>query len=242
MCRPIWGTDTHRRRAPSARRRFLPTVTLLRAAAAGACVLSLALASPAPLAAQTPGSIEVGGESGRYIGGTLARGSNSFFTGKAEVDEDLTRGFWLAAHVTPEWAVEVTYRRTATSAIGYAGGVWGQQPTLAGLDVTTLEAMAERCFRIGRFAPYFGAGVGFTNFDIDLPDKTRRNPTRGSLAANGGARFYLTPWLGLRIDMRARAAYLGQRSGGYDRGWHDAGRWYTSLEGIGGIFVALGSW
>ncbi len=211
---------------------------------AAACALGAAIAlAPAPLAAQTaPGSIEVGGESGRYIGGTLARGSTAFFTGKAEVDEDLARGFWLAAHVSPKWAVEVTYRRTATSVVGYAGGVWPQQPTLAGLDVTTLEAIAERCFRIGRFAPYLGAGAGFTNLDIDLPDKTRRNPTRGSFAACGGSRFYLTPWLGLRVDVRVRAAYLGQRDAAYDRGWNDAGRWYTNLEGIGGVFVALGGW
>ncbi len=219
-------------------RRFRPRLLSIAVAAAG-----LALVLPAsPLAAQTPGSIEIGGESGRYVGGTLARGSTRFFTTKAEVDEDLTRGFWLAAHVSPRWAVEVTYRRTATSVVGYAGGVWPQQPTLAGLDVTVLEGMVERCYRTGRFAPYFGAGAGFTNLDIDLPDASRRNPTRASLAANGGARFYLTPWLGLRVDMRVRAAYLGARADGYDRGWHDTGRWYTNLEGIGGIFVALAGW
>lgn len=203
----------------------------------------VALFRPTLAAAQTmPGSIEIGWEAGRYQGGTLARGSTRFFTGKAEVDENSLAGFWLAAHVTPKWAVEVTYRRSATQVIGYSGGLFPQQPTLAGLDVTMLEAIAQRCYRVGRFAPYFGGGAGFTNLDIDLSDKSRRNPSRGSLAAGGGARFYLTPWLGLRIDMRVRAAYLGRRDDPYDHGWGDTGRWYKSLEGMGGLFIALGRW
>ncbi len=202
-----------------------------------------ALAATAPAAAQTaPGSIEIGAESGRYIGGTLAQGTTAYFSGKAEVDEDVMRGFWLAARVSPNWTVEVTYRRSPTRIIGYAGGVWPEQPTLAGLDVTALEGVAQRCWRIGRFAPYLGGGVGLTNLDIDLGDKGRRNPTRGSLAAGGGARFYLTPWLGLRVDFRGRAAYLGERDPAYDRGLADTRRWYTSFEGMGGIFVALASW
>ena len=212
--------------------------------AAVAVALALtALLLPIALAAQpAPGSIELGGEAGRYLGGTLARGTTEFFTGKAEVDENSIGGFWLAAHLTPKWAVEVTYRRSATDVTGYSGGIFAQQPTLAGLDVTVLEAIAERTTRTGRFAPYFGAGAGLTSLDIDLPDRSRRDPTRGSLAVAGGARYYLTPWLGLRIDMRARAAYLGQRAGPYDHGWHDEGRWYRSFEGTGGVFLALGGW
>ncbi len=39
-----------------------------------------------------------------------------------------------------------------------------------------------------------------------------------------------------------RAAYLGARDPAYDHGWLDTGRWYTSFEGTGGIFVALAGW
>jgi len=204
--------------------------------------LSLLLAPASAPAQAMPGSIELGGEAGRYSGGTLARGTNLFFTGKADVDEDSIGGFWLAAHVTPRWTVEATYRRSATRVIGYSGGIFSQEPTLAGLDVTVFEAMAERTYRIGRFAPYFGIGAGLTNLDIDLSDRSRRNSSRGSLAANGGARFYLTPWLGVRIEMRVRGAYLGPRAAPFDDGWRDSGRWYKSFEGTGGIFIALGGW
>lgn len=227
MCRP---TETCEPRP----RRVVPP---------GARALGLALLLAAvPLAAQTPGSIEIGAEGGRYGGGILAQGTNDFFTAKSEVDEDSIGGFWLAAQVAPKWKVEVTYRRSTTRVIGYSGGVWPQQPALAGLDVAMAEAIAERCFRTGRFAPYVGAGVGLTNLDINLPDRSRRNPTRGSLAVTGGARFYLTPWLGLRVDMRIRAAYLGERAAPYDHGWYDVNRWYRSSEGLAGIFVALAGW
>lgn len=145
---------------------------------------------PLPLLAQaTPGSVEVGYGVGRFIGGTLAKGSNEAFDYKVDVDNDPTGGFWLAAQLTPEWGVELEYRRTTTHVIGYKGGVFASQQELAGLAVASFEALAVRSFRSGSFIPYVGAGVGLVNLDIDMPDRSYRDSNRGALALTAGARF-----------------------------------------------------
>ena len=130
---------------------------------------------PAPLFAQAPsGSVEVGYGVGRFIGGTLAKGSNQAFDRKVDVDDDPTGGFWLSAQLSPEWGVELAYRRTTTHVVEYNGGVFASQRELAGLTVASFEALAERSFRRGSFLPYVGAGIGLVNLDIDTPDRSFR--------------------------------------------------------------------
>jgi hypothetical protein len=195
---------------------------------------------PTPALAQTPpGSIEVGGGAGRFFGGTLARGSTDLFAAKVDVDNDSVGGFWLAARVSQRWSVELAYRRATTRIVQYRGGLFAEQPALGGLDVASLELLAERSFPLGRFVPYLSGGAGLTNLDIDVPDEARRDSTRASLAAAGGARYYLLPWFGIRIDMRVRATYLGRRAEPFDRGWSDSGRWFKAFEGTGGVFFSF---
>ena len=75
----------------------------------------VALLRPTLAAAQTmPGSIEIGWEAGRYQGGTLARGSTRFFTGKAEVEVDIDKEqfksvFLAEAIVEAEGLVTLTH-------------------------------------------------------------------------------------------------------------------------------------
>ena len=196
---------------------------------------------PLPLFAQAPpGSVEVGDGVGRFIGGTLAKGSNEAFDRKVDVDDDPTGGFWLSAQLTREWAVELAYRRTTTHIIEYNGGVFASQRELAGLAVASFEALAVRSFRRGSFIPYVGAGIGLVNLDIDTPDRSFRDANRGALALTAGTRFFLTRWAGVRFDLRGRATYLGRRRHGEDHGWTDTGRWFADAELIGGVFVSLG--
>ncbi len=203
-------------------------------------VLALLLL-PAPLFAQAPpGSIEVGYGVGRFIGGTLANGSNEAFDRKVDVDDDPTGGFWLAAQLTPEWGVELAYRRTTTHIIEYKGGVFASQRELAGLTVASFDALAVRSFRHGSLLPYLGAGVGLVNLDIDTPNRLFRDSNRGALAVTAGACFYLVRWAGIRFDLRGRATYLGERRHGEDHGWTDTGRWFADGELTAGVFVSLG--
>jgi opacity protein-like surface antigen len=202
--------------------------------------LVLVLLPAVGLAQAPPGSVELGVGTGRFIGGTLAKGSNQAFDRKVDVDQEPTLGFWLGTQLTPKWGVEVAYRRTGTHVIEYHGGLSASQQTLAGFVLATVEALAVRSFRRGNFVPYVGAGVGLANLDIDTPDRSLRDATRGGVSLTGGARFYLTRRFGIRIDVRGRATYLGVRGQGQDHGWLDSGRWFADSEITGGLFASFG--
>jgi opacity protein-like surface antigen len=199
------------------------------------------LVIPASLFAQAPpGSVELGIGTGRFIGGTLAKGSNQAFDRKVDVDEEPTLGFWLGSQLSPKWGVEVAYRRTGTHVIEYHGGFSAPQRTLAGFVLASVEALAVRSFRHGNFFPYLGAGVSLANLDIDTPDRSLRDATRAGVSLTGGARFYLAHQFGVRIDLRGRATYLGVLGQGQDRGWTDTGRWFADAEITGGVFLSVG--
>jgi hypothetical protein len=157
------------------------------------------------------------------------------------VDHDSIGGFWLAGQISPEWGAEFSYRRLTTRIIEHRGGLFPEERTLAGLDVGSIEALAVRSFRHGNFIPYLGVGAGLANLDIDTPDPSLRDSTRGCLSMTGGARFYVTRWFGIRIDVRERATYLGVRGQGQDRGWLDTGRWFLLTEFMGGVFASFGA-
>jgi opacity protein-like surface antigen len=200
----------------------------------------LSLLSAAAAAAQgAPGSIEIGGGAGRFYGGSVARGSTNITNQKADVDDDILRGFWLAAQISPEWGVEIAARRTTTDLIQSGGGVFPTKPVLAGLVVASIELLGVRTWRRGNFAPYVGFGFGVTNLNPEADDPAVRDTNRAALSLAAGARFYAVRWAGFRIDLRARATYLGKRENG-DRGWNDSGRWFVNEEILGGIFFAFG--
>jgi len=209
---------------------------LSRIAAALLCLLSAA----AVAAQGAPGSIEIGGGAGRFYGGTFARGSTNITNQKADADDDILRGFWLAAQISREWGVEIAARRTVTNLLQSGGGVFPTKPVLAGLDVASIELLGVRTWRRGNFAPYVGFGVGVTNLDPDVDDPAVRDTNRAALSLATGARFYAVRWAGFRIDLRARATYLGKRANG-DGGWNDSGRWFVNEEVMGGIFFSFGA-
>ena len=204
---------------------------------AAACVLLL---RPVSLLAQAePGSIEIGGGGGRFFGGALAAGSTRITDQKADADDDILRGFWLAAQLSRDWGVEVAVRRTATKLVQSRGGVFPTKATLAILDVASIELLGVRCWRRGNFVPYVGMGLGLTNLDPDVDDPSVLDTNRAALSLAAGARFYAVRWAGFRFDLRGRATYLGKRAQG-DRGWHDSGRWFADEEVLGGIFFSFG--
>ena len=206
---------------------------------AAACLFLLLLPAAALRAQAAPGSIEIGGGAGRFFGGSFARGSTRITDEKADADDDILRGFWLAAQLSREWGVEIAVRRTATELLQSRGGVFPSKSTLAVLDVASIELLGVRCWRHGSFVPYVGIGLGVTNLDPDVDDPAVRDTNRAALSVAAGARFYAVRWAGFRFDLRARATYLGKRNQG-DRGWNDSGRWFANEEVLGGIFFSFG--
>jgi hypothetical protein len=197
------------------------------------------LAAAGAAAQGAPGSIEVGGGAGRFYGGSFASASTKITDQKADADDDILRGFWLAAQLSREWGVEVAARRTVTNLLQSGGGVFPTKPAIAALDVASIELLGVRTWRRGSFAPYVGLGFGVTNLDPDVDDPGVRDTNRAALSLAAGARFYAVRWAGFRIDLRARATYLGKRESG-DRGWNDSGRWFVNEEILGGIFFSFG--
>jgi hypothetical protein len=197
------------------------------------------LSAAAATAQGAPGSIEIGGGAGRFYGGSFARRSTNITDQKADADDDILRGFWLAAQISREWGVEIAVRRTSTDLLRSGGGVFPKKPVLAALDVASIELLGVRTWRRGNFAPYAGFGFGVTNLDPDVADPAVRDTNRAAVSMAAGARFYAVRWAGFRIDLRARATYLGKRESG-DRGWNDSGRWFVNEEILGGIFFSFG--
>jgi len=205
-----------------------------------AIALSAALLPAVAFAQGAPGSIEIGGGGGRFYGGSFARGSNREFAHRVEVDDDIAAGFWLGAQLAPRWGIEVAVRRTSADIVDPQSGVFPSEPTVATIDVASIELGALRFFPLGRFWPYLGLGAGVTNLDINVPDRSVRDVNRFGMSAAAGAKFYAARWVGFRVEARARATYLGRRSGGRDGGWTDGGRWFRNEEIFGGVFFAFG--
>ncbi len=202
------------------------------------------LTLPGALFAQPlPGSVEAGVGAGRFFGGSFARGSNDLFDQKVEADDDILKGFWLAAQLSRGWGLEVAVRRTATHLVEPQGGVFPSRPTVAIFNPATVELLGIRSFPYGNFVPYAGFGIGFMN--ISGPEEGDNDPSirdvnRLCLSITGGARFYAARWIGARIDARGRGTYLGVRRLGADRGITDTGRWFFNGELLGGIFLSFG--
>lgn len=174
--------------------------------------VTLAALLLAAAASAQVGSVEVGAGEGRLFSGTMASGSNNFYSDAVKVDDAVMKGFWLTARVTRNYELEIAVRRTPTHLTTAHGGVFPANPPLAGIDVASVEALVIRSGRIGRFAPYAGVGAGLTNLDIDADTDAIQDSNRPAISATAGARFYLLPHLGLRFDVRERATRL---SGGH---------------------------
>lgn len=208
---------------------------MCRALAGLAALLVSAVASSQGLA----GSVEIGVSTGRLYGGSFAAGATRAFAGRTEVDDQILKGAWLGTQLGPRLGLELALRRSSTVLVDPRAGLFASQRRLAGFDMATLEALAVWSFRRGFFVPYVGAGLGIANLDIDAPDSSLRDDDRICLSAAGGARFFAARWVGARLDVRARGAYLGSRWSG-DEGWRDHGRWLWNGETQIGVFFLFG--
>lgn len=210
-----------------------------RLACAG-LLFAAAAAAQIPQTPGAPGSIEIGGGFGRFWGGNLAAGSTAAFDQTVKVDDDVLKGVWAGTQISRAWAVEVAVRRTTTHLLQPAGGVFPTEQILGGLDFATIEAAGLYTWHLGNFVPYAGLAMGIANLDPDLPDPAVHDSTRFCLSGVAGGKFYVTPWIGLRADVRARATYLGTPRSG-DTGFFAAGRWFTNTDFLVGAFVSFGT-
>jgi hypothetical protein len=211
-----------------------------RLACAGLFVAA-ATAAQIPKTPAEPGSIEIGAGVGRFWGGSFAAGSNSYFDQRVIADDDVLKGVWVGSQLSKDWAVEIAVRRTATHFLLPAGGVFPTEQILAGFPFTTVEAAGTRTWRLGNLVPYAGLAMGVANLNPDIPNNPAvHDTTRFCVSGVVGTKFYAFPWLGIRVDFRARATYLGTPRSG-DSGLFAAGRWFTNQDFLFGAFLAFGT-
>jgi outer membrane protein W len=198
------------------------------------------VAGQIPTTIAGPGSIEVGVGGGRFFGGNFAKGATNLWDRKVGADQDILQGVWVSTQLTSNWGLEVALRRTKTHIVDLGARVAPNEPALASFIPTTVEALGLRSFDLGNFRPFVGFGLGFMNVEIDNGDPNVRDVDRFCISGTFGARYYATKWIGVRIDGRIRATYLGPRRLGEDQGWTDTGRWFRNAELLGGIFLSFG--
>lgn len=203
---------------------------------------ALALGGAGSVRAQAPpGSIQVGYDGGRLYGGTLAKGASRNFNRSVEMDDDISTGFCLGAQITGLWGLELSQRRASTHWVVPDPGVFAYQPAVAVVNVSTVEALALRRYPMGHFHPYYAFGLGVETLDTRMPDPAPsiREPRRASFTGGVGARFWMTPWLALRFDVRTHFAYLAGNPQGPDQGLSGPGRWLRTQEAVVGGAVSF---
>ena len=191
-------------------------------------LLALCLVSPAALSQQRSGRFEIGVALGRSFGGTLARGSNEYFTRDVDADTAISKGIRLAYTFDPRWSVELLAQRVDTRFVESGSGVFASKPELGVLQMRFVEAGARYAFLPGRFAPFAGAGLGLAVLDPDIPDRRDvRDTQRFAAHLTAGVKAYLARWAGLRLDVRPRFVSLSD------------GHWFTHVDLDGGVFLAF---
>jgi hypothetical protein len=203
--------------------------------------LGLGLLYPALASAQAQsGSVEFGAGFGRFLGGSFAAGSTNAFDQRVVASDASLGGVWAGAQLTRDWGAEIAIRRTTTNPLQPAGGASLKRTTVAGLIFATIEGSALRSYQFNNFLPYVGVGAGLANLNPELPNPAVHDSNRFCVSAMAGARYYFARWVGIRVEVRARATYLGKGRFGADKGFFDGARWFTNTDLLGGAFLSFG--
>jgi hypothetical protein len=191
-------------------------------------------------AQQSKGRLEAGLTWGRSFGGTFARGSNEHFDEQVESDTAIVSGVRLAYNISERFSVDVLAAKTDTTFVASADGVWASRPELGVLQIRVIESGVRYALAKGRIVPLIGIGAGIAVLDPDIPDRPDvRDSSLFSLHCSAGFKAYARPWLGLRVEVRSRAVYLGARRLDEDEGMFDGGRWFRHVEGDASLFFAF---
>jgi hypothetical protein len=202
--------------------------------------VAIALFAEPAAAQQGKGKLEAGVAWGRSFGGSFAKGSNEYFDEKVQADTDILAGVRLGYLLSDRWAVEILAERVNTRFVASSDGVFSSREELGTLQMRFIEGGLRYALLRGRFVPVVGFGAGLAVLDPDIPARPDvRDSNRFTIHCDAGFKAYALPWLGVRLDVRARAAYLGTRRLGEDSGLLDTGRWFRHFDGDASLFFAF---
>ncbi len=147
---------------------------------------------------------------GRLFGGEFARGSNSLFNEKVDVDDANTWGLRLGYNISQNFEVEVQGSRTDTHFISHDSGqvFGGSGQRLGDLRIDYLLGYGTFNFGHGRAVPYVTLGAGVASLHPSATPSPASNSTRFTGSLGGGLKVFLNPHIALRGDVRGYATYL----------------------------------
>jgi outer membrane beta-barrel protein len=183
-------------------------IRILPAIVGGAAVLVL---GAAPARAQLrQNTVEISPFYGRLFGGEFARGTNSLFDQRVDVEDANHYGVRVAYNFTENLGFEAEASRTNTHFVTHSSGdVFGPGgQRLGDLQIDYLLGYGAFNFGHRRLVPYLSIGAGAARLKPSGTATAASDSTRFTAAFGGGLKFFATPHFGIRLDGRGYATYL----------------------------------
>ena len=211
-------------------------------------IIALALLTLAPIlgagrahAQIRSNTIEISPFYGRLFGGEFARGSNSLFTEKVDVDDANTYGLRVGYNATEMFEFEVQASRTDTHFVSHeSGDVFGAGgERLGDLRIDYLLGYGTFNFGHRRVLPYVTIGAGVGRLQPSHTATASHDSTRFTGSLGAGLKFFATPNFGIRVDGRGYSTYLNRDDtcGHHDR--CDDRHYLTNGEVSGGLIFSF---
>jgi hypothetical protein len=170
-----------------------------------------ALLCSAPLFAQLRAeTVEISPFYGRLFGGEFARGSNSLFNEKVDVDDANTYGVRVGYNATDNFEFEVQASRTDTHFISHDSGevFGGSGERLGDLRIDYLLGYGTFNFGHRRAVPYVSLGAGVAHLQPSATPTPAHDSTRFTASLAAGVKVFLNPHIALQGGLRGYATYL----------------------------------
>lgn len=186
-------------------------------------------------------TVEISPFFGRLFGGEFARGSNSLFSERVDVDDANTYGVRLGYNATEMFEFEVQGSRTDTHFVSHdTGDVFGSGGTRLG-DLRVDYLLGYGTFNFGhrRVLPYVTIGAGVGRLQPSNTATASHDSTRFTGSLGVGLKIFANPHIGFRIDGRGYSTYLNRDDtcGHFDR--CDDRHYLTNGEVSGGLIFSF---
>ena len=211
-------------------------------------ILAIALLTVVPLLAARraeaqirTNTVEIEPFYGRLFGGEFARGSNSLFNERVDVDDANTYGVRIGYNASELFEFEVQGSRTDTHFVSHdSGDVFGPGgQRLGDLRIDYLLGYGTFNFGHRRLLPYVTLGAGVGRLKPSATAAEANNSTRFTGSLGAGLKFFANPHFGIRIDGRGYSTYLNRSDtcGHFDN--CDDRHYLTNGEVSGGLIFSF---
>jgi outer membrane beta-barrel protein len=157
-------------------------------------------------------TVEISPFFGRLFGGEFARGSNSLFNERVDVDDSNTYGLRLGYNATEMFEFEVQGSRTDTHFVSHdSGDVFGSGgQRLGDLRVDYLLGYGTLNFGHRRALPYVTIGAGVARLQPSNTAAVSHDSSRFTGSLGVGLKFFANSHFGFRVDGRGYSTYLNR--------------------------------